>query len=111
LRSRFSLPDSQSATGGAYISQLCKRELYGYQLDCHDVSMPQKKSKTQSDEATRASVRKEMAKPRMVRSAKIAELNLDTSRTAFACAQNYYSFTTVAPFEAFRPDDQIVGTS
>jgi hypothetical protein len=58
LRSRFSLPDSQSATGGAYISQLCKRELYGYQLDCHDVSMPQKKSKTQSDEATRASVRK-----------------------------------------------------
>jgi hypothetical protein len=42
--------------------------------------MPHKKSKTQSDDATRASVRKEMAKPRMVRSAKIAGLNLDTSR-------------------------------
>jgi hypothetical protein len=42
--------------------------------------MPHKKSKTQSDDATRASVTKEMAKPRMARSAKIAELNLDTSR-------------------------------
>jgi hypothetical protein len=42
--------------------------------------MPHKKSKTQSDDATRASVMKEMAKPRMARSAKIAELNLDTSR-------------------------------
>jgi hypothetical protein len=42
--------------------------------------MSHNKSKTQSDNATRASVRKEMAKPRMARSAKIAELNLDTSR-------------------------------
>jgi hypothetical protein len=25
--------------------------------------------------------------------------------------QNYYEFTTVVRFEAFRPDDQIVGTS
>jgi hypothetical protein len=42
--------------------------------------MPHKKSKTQSDDATRVSVTKEMAKPRVARSAKIAELNLDTSR-------------------------------
>jgi len=63
-----------------HTSELCKRELYGRHPDCHDVSMPHKKSRTQSDDATRASVRKEMAKPRMVRSAKIAELNLDTSR-------------------------------
>jgi hypothetical protein len=42
--------------------------------------MPHKKRKTQPDDATRASVMKEMAKPRMARSAKIAELNLDTSR-------------------------------
>ena len=42
--------------------------------------MPHKKSKTRSDNATRASVTKEMANPRMARSAKIAELNLDTSR-------------------------------
>jgi hypothetical protein len=42
--------------------------------------MPHKKSKTQSDDATRVRVTKEMAKPRMARSAKIAELNLDTSR-------------------------------
>jgi hypothetical protein len=26
-------------------------------------------------------------------------------------SQNYYEFTTVVRFEAFRPDDQIVGTS
>ena len=26
-------------------------------------------------------------------------------------AQNYYEFTTVVRFEAFRPNDQIVGTS
>jgi hypothetical protein len=43
--------------------------------------MPQKKSKTKSGRATRASVKKEMAKPRMARSARIAELNLDTART------------------------------
>ena len=42
--------------------------------------MPHKKRKTQSDDATRVSVTKEMAMPRMARSAKIAELNLDTSR-------------------------------
>src|ERR1700687_1451309 len=42
--------------------------------------MPQKKSKTKSDRATHSSVKKEMAKPRMARSARIAELNLDTAR-------------------------------
>jgi hypothetical protein len=42
--------------------------------------MPHKKSTTRSDDATRASVTKEMAMPRMARSAKIAELNLNTSR-------------------------------
>ena len=36
----------------------------------------------ESDEATRANITKEMAKPRMTRSARIAELNLDTDRTA-----------------------------
>jgi hypothetical protein len=43
--------------------------------------MPQKKSKTKSGRATHASVKKEMAKPRMARSARITELNLDTART------------------------------
>ena len=42
--------------------------------------MPHKKGKTQSDDATRASVTKEMAKPRMARSARIAERNLDLAR-------------------------------
>jgi hypothetical protein len=42
--------------------------------------MPQKKSKTKSGRATYASVKKELAKPRMSKSARIAELNLDTAR-------------------------------
>ena len=42
--------------------------------------MPRKERNTQRDEATRASVTIEMAKPRVARSARLAELNLDTSR-------------------------------
>jgi hypothetical protein len=42
--------------------------------------MPYKKRKKEPRNATRASVRKEMAKPRMARSARIAELSLDTVR-------------------------------
>jgi hypothetical protein len=42
--------------------------------------MPYKKSKKAADDVTRASVTKEMAKPRMARSARITELNLDTMR-------------------------------
>jgi hypothetical protein len=38
------------------------------------------RGKKEAREATQASVKTEMAKPRMARSAKIAELNLDTSR-------------------------------
>jgi hypothetical protein len=34
----------------------------------------------ESDSATRASIKKEMAKPRMAKSARTAELNLDTER-------------------------------
>jgi hypothetical protein len=44
--------------------------------------MLHKKIKRETDNAARASVCKEMAKPRMPRSARIAELNLDTSRIA-----------------------------
>jgi hypothetical protein len=42
--------------------------------------MLHKKSKKEPGTATRASVEKEMAKPRMAKSARIAELNLDTTR-------------------------------
>jgi hypothetical protein len=42
--------------------------------------MLHKKAKRDRNDATSASVKKEMAKPRMSRSARIAELNLDTSR-------------------------------
>ena len=42
--------------------------------------MPHKKRKKELGNATLASVKKEMANPRMARSAKIAELNLDAAR-------------------------------
>jgi hypothetical protein len=43
--------------------------------------MPQNKHTAKSGRAIAASVKKEMAKPRMARSARITELNLDTART------------------------------
>jgi hypothetical protein len=39
-----------------------------------------KKAKKELGEVTRASVKKEMAKPRMAKSARITQLNLDTAR-------------------------------
>jgi hypothetical protein len=42
--------------------------------------MPQKKSERHSDKTTRASLQVEMAKPRVAKSARIAELELDTNR-------------------------------
>lgn len=42
--------------------------------------MVHKKGKKESGKATRASVMKEMAKPRMARSARIGELKLDNAR-------------------------------
>ena len=42
--------------------------------------MLQKKGRKKSDNSTRATVKKEMAKPRITKSAKIAERRLDTSR-------------------------------
>ena len=47
---------------------------------CHDRCMLHKKSKNESSNATHASVKKEMAKPRMAKSVRIAEVNLDTAR-------------------------------
>ena len=41
---------------------------------------PKKKAKIETANATRASVNKEMARPRIAKSARIAELNLDTER-------------------------------
>jgi hypothetical protein len=42
--------------------------------------MPHKKNRKEPDTATQASVKKELGKPRMAKSARIAELNLDTTR-------------------------------
>jgi len=47
---------------------------------CHDKFMQQKKARRAPRDTTRASVKKEMAQPRMARSARIAERNLDTTR-------------------------------
>jgi hypothetical protein len=47
---------------------------------CHDCGMSHKKSKRNASDSTRASVSNEMAKPRMARSAKIGERNLDAVR-------------------------------
>ena len=74
-----SLWDAQHKRAGLFLATVQKGTVW-LPSRCHDVSMPHKKSRTRSDDATRASVTKEMAKPRMARSAKIAELNLDTSR-------------------------------
>ena len=52
----------------------------GLSSRCHDGCMAHKKRKKEAGDATRASVKKEMAKPRMARSARITELNLDTAR-------------------------------
>jgi hypothetical protein len=46
---------------------------------CSD--MQHKNTKAEAAKATRASVEEEMAKPRMAKSARIAELKLDTART------------------------------
>jgi hypothetical protein len=43
--------------------------------------MARKKTKKLSAKAMRASIKKEMAKPRVARSARIAELNMDPKRT------------------------------
>ena len=43
--------------------------------------MPHKKDKKEPRTTTRADVKKEMVKPRMARSAGIAELNLDSARS------------------------------
>ncbi len=64
-----------------HISQLCEKGLHGFYCRCHDEHMLHKTVKKESSDVTRAGVLKEMAKPRMARSAKIAELNLDTTRT------------------------------
>jgi hypothetical protein len=44
--------------------------------------MLRRKGKNELGNATRASVKKEMAKPRMAKSARIAEQNLVTGRTS-----------------------------
>jgi hypothetical protein len=64
-----------------YISQLSKKGLQCPPCRCHYRCIMRKKTKTELGEATLASVTKEMAKPRMARSARIAQLKMDSTRT------------------------------
>jgi hypothetical protein len=49
---------------------------------CQHPLMLHRKSRSASDSETRASIKKEMAKPRMTKSARIAQQNLETARIA-----------------------------
>jgi hypothetical protein len=64
--------------------------------------------KKESGNATRVSVKKEMAKPRMARSARIAELNLNTARIPEQLAGHQIGPTRAAtkyatPYSWYRP--------
>jgi hypothetical protein len=52
----------------------------GFHSSFHNPSMTHKKDRKEPDAVTHASVKKEMAKARMVKSARIAELVLDITR-------------------------------
>ena len=56
--------------------------LHGLHLDVMLWDELNMKEKKELDNSTRAIVKKEMAKPRMVKSARIAELNLRTTRNS-----------------------------
>ena len=62
------------------MEQLCEMRLQGIPFWGHDDAILRKKKQKQIEDATKASVKKEMAQPRMARSARIAERNLDTAR-------------------------------
>jgi|SRR5579872_7219892 hypothetical protein len=54
--------------------------LHRFHPRCHDGFMVNKKANKEASDSTLGSLRKEMAKPRMAKSARIAERNLDTTR-------------------------------
>jgi hypothetical protein len=83
MNSTFDPPDANVMLdrNRAPISQLFEMGLQGLSSRCHDGCMVHKKRKKEAGAATRAGVKKEMAKPRMARSARITELSLDTART------------------------------
>jgi hypothetical protein len=62
-----------------HISRIVRNGTAWLPSRCHNLCMLHKKSKTKSG-ATYASVKKEMAKPRMARSVRVTELNLDTAK-------------------------------
>jgi hypothetical protein len=65
---------------GPHISQLSEMGLHGSRLASYGGYMRRKKTKKELRNSTHASVKKEMAKPRMAKSARTTQLNLDTTR-------------------------------
>jgi len=65
---------------GPPISQLSEMGLHGSRLASYGEYMRRKKNKKEPRNSTHASVKKEMAKPRMAKSARTTELNPDTAR-------------------------------
>jgi hypothetical protein len=61
-----------------------------------------KKTKKELDDATRASVLKEMAKPRMSKSAREGEMNLAAARTVSAKRESEAAVTSASSSEANR---------
>jgi len=62
------------------MDQLCEMRLQGIPFWGHDDAILRKKKQKQIEDATKASVKKEMAQPRMARSARIAGLILGKAR-------------------------------
>ena len=82
MNSTFDPPDANVMlpTGIGTHFATVRKGAEGLPSRCHDGCMAHKKRKKEAGDATRAGVKKEMAKPRMARSARITELKLDTAR-------------------------------
>jgi hypothetical protein len=61
-------------------------------------------NKKESDNATRASIQKEMAKPRMAKSVRVAELNLAAERTSQARTTVPGSVDKIIPVLSNQPE-------
>jgi hypothetical protein len=65
---------------GLNMPQLCEMGLKSFRRKRHDRCILRRRKQTRLEITTRAGIKKEMAQPRMARSARIAELNLRTAR-------------------------------
>src|SRR6202023_941991 len=73
-------PNVMLTTGIWTSRRVCEKGLHWLPARCHDSCMLHKKDRKERGNATRSSVTKEMAKPRMAKSARTAEVNLVATR-------------------------------